>query len=121
MPEESTRKRRSPPPLGGIPRIGDLIDVSDEMIAFVEKYQQVWHEESRAMLALGELLGARADSLRAQVELMRMGTDAARRYAAWSEALLGLRPDALARSWMQAFARPRPGPEDEGKPAGGGS
>jgi len=94
-----------------LPRIGDLLDVSDEMIAFVEKYQQVWEHESRAMLALGEFLAARSDSLRAQVELMRMGSDTARRYTAWADALLGMRPDTVVQSWMQALG---------GKPAGAG-
>ena len=106
MPPERARKR--PPRSGfGLPRISDLIDVSDEMIAFVEKYQQVWANEARAMQALGEFLGARADSLRTQVELMRMGSDAARRYSAWADALMGFRPEGFVESWMQAM-RGRP-------------
>ena len=97
----------------GLPRISDMIDVSDEMIAFVEKYQQVWQHESRAMIALGEFLGARADSLQAQVELMRMGSDAARRYTSWADALLGFRPDAVVQTWMQSMrGRPRSDGDD---------
>ncbi|MHB8377751.1 MAG: hypothetical protein ACYDEB_12480 [Dehalococcoidia bacterium] len=107
MPEERARKSRPRSPFGAIPRFGDLIDVTDEMIAFVEKYQQVWKHESRAMLALGEFLGARSDSLRAQVELMRMGSGTARRYAAWSDALLAMRPEAIVQAWMQAMPRTR--------------
>ncbi len=91
-----------------IPRIRDLFEASDEMIAFVEKYQKVWESESKAMLALGEFLGARAESMRYQVELMRMGTDTFRRYTAWSEALLSLRPDTL----IQSFMRPPSGGAD---------
>lgn len=109
------RARRSRPrgPFS-MPRIGGLLDVSDEMIAFVEKYQQVWEHESRAMLALGEFLAARSDSLKAQVELMRMGSDSARRYTAWADALLGMRPDTMVQSWMQALQRrPRDGEEHE--------
>jgi len=98
MRERSARPRRH-----RLPRIGDLVEASDDMIAFVEKYQKVWEAESRAMLGLGEFLGARAESMRYQVELMRMGTDTFRRYLAWSEALLSLRPD----TFLQSFLRPR--------------
>lgn len=114
MPEtserRSTRPRRPPPRV--LPRIGDLFAASDEMIAFVEKYQKAWEAESRAMLALGEFLGARAESMRYQVELMRMGTDTFRRYVEWSEALLSLRPDTL----LQSFIRP-PRPDAAGDAA----
>jgi hypothetical protein len=85
-----------------VPGISDLLDVSDEMIAFVEAYQKVWESESKAMLALGEFLGGRADSMRYQVEMMRMGSGAFRRYVQWSEALMSLRPD----TFLQAFMRP---------------
>lgn len=78
-----------------------MLDASDELIAFVEKYQQAWQHESRAMTALGEFLAARADALRTQAELMRMGSDVARRYAAWSDALLSLRPEAIVQSWLR--------------------
>lgn len=100
----SSRGRRTPPRL--VPRIGDLLSASDEMIAFVENYQKVWEAESRAMLALGEFLGARAESMRLQVELMRMGSDSFRRYVDWSEALLSLRPDTLIQSFMRPPQRP---------------
>jgi hypothetical protein len=112
MPEArerpSSRPRRAP----GLPRISDLFNVTDEMIAFAEKYQKVWESEAKATLALGEFLGGRAESMRNQVELMRMGSDAFRRYTQWSEALLSLRPDTI----MQAFMRPRDETEqkDEG-------
>jgi hypothetical protein len=86
-----------------LPRISDLVEASDDLIVFVEKYQKVWESESKAMLGLGEFLGARAESMRYQVELMRMGTDTFRRYLAWSEALLSLRPD----TFLQSFLRPR--------------
>ena len=107
------RRSRSRGPFS-LPRIGDLLDVSDEMIAFVEKYQQVWEHESRAMLALGEFLAARSDSMRAQVELMRMGSGTARRYTAWADALLGMRPDTVVQSWMQALQR-KPGAGEDGE------
>lgn len=108
MPEPSERPsprpRRSPPRL--IPRVGDLLDASDEMVAFVEKYQKVWEAESRGMLALGEFLAARAESMRYQVEMMRSGTDTFRRYVEWSEALLSLRPDTLIQAFMRPPQRP---------------
>jgi hypothetical protein len=104
MPEPSERRssrpQRQPPRL--IPRVGDLLNASDEMIAFVEKYQKVWEAESRGMIALGEFLAARAESMRYQVEMMRSGTDTFRRYVEWSEALLSLRPD----TFIQALMRP---------------
>lgn len=86
-----------------MPGLSDLLDVSDEMISFVEKYQKVWESEAKAMLALGEFLGGRAESMRYQLEMMRMGAGAFRRYVAWSEAIMSLRPDTL----LQAFMRPR--------------
>ncbi|HEX5478768.1 MAG TPA: hypothetical protein VFY79_03515 [Dehalococcoidia bacterium] len=112
MPPERARKR---PPRSrlGLPRISGLIDVSDEMIAFVETYQQVWANEARAMHALGDFLAARADSLRTQVELMRMGSDAARRYGSWADALMGFRPESFLESWMQAMRGQPSGDESE--------
>jgi hypothetical protein len=95
--ERGARARRT-----RLPRISDLVEAGDELIAFVEKYQKVWEAESKAMLGLGEFLGARAESMRYQVELMRMGTGTFRRYLAWSEALLALRPD----TFLQSFLRP---------------
>jgi hypothetical protein len=112
MPEAherpASRTRRS----SRLPRLSDLFDVSDEMITFVEKYQKVWESEAKATLALGEFLGGRAESMRYQVELMRMGSDAFRRYTRWSEALLSLRPD----TFIQAFMRPPEPPEKDGSP-----
>ena len=100
-----TEARERPPSRGtrrtGLPGIRDLFDVSDEMITFVEKYQKVWEAEAKATLALGEFLGGRADSMRYQVEMMRMGSDAFRRYSDWSQALLSLRPDTLIQSFMR--------------------
>lgn len=86
------------------------------MIAFVENYQKVWEAESRAMLALGEFLGARAESMRLQVELMRMGSDTFRRYIDWSEALLSLRPDTLLQSFIRPPQRPDAGKGDDETP-----
>jgi hypothetical protein len=83
------------------PRVSDLFDINEEMITWVEKYQKVWESESRATLALGEFLAMRAESMRYQVEMMRMGSDAFKRYTSWSEALLSLRPD----TFMQALLR----------------
>ena len=40
-------------------RLRDLVDVSDDMIAFVERYQKVWEAEGKAMIALGEFLTLR--------------------------------------------------------------
>jgi hypothetical protein len=96
--ERGARARRT-----RLPRISDLVEAGDDLILFVEKYQKVWEAESKAMLGLGAFLGARAESMRYQVELMRMGTDTFRRYLAWSEALLSLRPD----TFLQSFLRPR--------------
>ncbi len=88
-----------------LPRFSDLFDVSEEMITFAEKYQKVWESESKAMLALGEFLGGRSESMRYQVEMMRMGSDAFRRYSQWSEALLNLRPDTIIQSFMRPSDR----------------
>lgn len=99
----SSRPQRRP----GLPRMSDLFDVSEEMITFAEKYQKVWESESKAMLALGEFLGGRSDSMRYQVEMMRMGSDAFRRYTQWSEALLSLRPDTIIQSFMRPPERAR--------------
>lgn len=100
--ERPPRPRRTP----GLPRISDLFDISDEMITFAEKYQKVWESEAKATVGLGEFLGGRAESLRHQVELMRMGSDAFRRYTQWSEALLSLRPDTIIQSFMRPPERP---------------
>ena len=104
-----TRERSSRSSRPRLPRITDLVEAGDDMIAFVEKYQKVWESESKAMLGLGEFLGARAESMRYQVEMMRMGTDTFRRYLQWSDALLSLRPDTI----LQSFMRPRDGDATE--------
>jgi hypothetical protein len=109
MPEARERPSSRSSSGGGrprLPRFSDLFDISDEMIAFAEKYQKVWESESKATLALGEFLGGRAESMRYQVEMMRMGSDAFRRYSQWSEALLNLRPDTLIQSFMRGPERP---------------
>jgi hypothetical protein len=111
--EPRTRARRKP----RIPGVSDLLDVSDEMIAFVEKYQQVWEHESKATFGLAAFLGERAESMRVQAELMRMGSDTFRRYTAWSESLMNLRPDVLVQSWMREMDRFR----TEGKQPTGGT
>jgi hypothetical protein len=99
--EDAHARRRPRTPLGSI------YEATDEMIAFVDRYQQAWEAESRAMLALGEFLHARAESLRLQAEMMRMGSDTFRRYTSWSEALMNLRPDALLQSWLSQTPRGR--------------
>jgi hypothetical protein len=101
MPEAQERPS-SRPSRSRLPRFSDLLDVSDDMITFVEKYQKVWESESKAQLALGEFLAGRAESMRYQVEMMRMGSDAFRRYNEWSQSILSLRPD----TFIQAFMRP---------------
>jgi hypothetical protein len=85
-----------------------MFDVTEEMIAFADKYQQVWENEAKATLALGEFLSARAASLRAQVELMRMGSDAYQKYSAWSEAIFGVRPETFMQGMMDQMERWRP-------------
>ena len=92
-----------------LPRVSDLFDVTDEMIAFADKYQQVWENEAKATVALGEFLSARAASLRTQVELMRMGTDAYKKYSAWSEAVFGVRPETFMQGVTDQLERFRPG------------
>jgi len=84
------------------------MDITDEMIAFADKYQQVWENEAKATLALGEFLQSRSSSLRAQVELMRMGNEAFRRYSSWSEALFGVRPETFMQGLMDQMERWRP-------------
>jgi len=83
---------------GRLPRVSDLREVTDEMISFADTYQQVWEQEAKATLALGQFLQARSESLRLQVQLMRMGTGAFQRYSDWSEALFGLRPETFMNS-----------------------
>lgn len=101
-PTASARPRR--------PRVSDLLDVTDEMINFADKYQQVWENEAKATLALGEFLSARSASLRTQVELMRMGSESFRRYNNWSEALFGVRPESFMRGLMDSIERMAPKP-----------
>jgi hypothetical protein len=99
MADASDRTQR--PPLRFM-RLRDLVETSDDVISFVENYQKVWETEGRAMIALGEFLTLRSESMRYQVEMMKMGNDAFRRYNEWLEALMSLRPDTI----MQAFMRP---------------
>jgi len=96
-----------------LPRVSDLFDVTEDMVAFADKYQQVWEQEARATLALGEFMAARAASLRAQVDLMRMGTDAFRRYSQWSEAVFGIRPETFMQGILDQMERLRPRPRSE--------
>jgi hypothetical protein len=97
-----------------LPRVSDMLDVTEEMIQFADKYQQVWEQEAKATNALGEFLGARAGSLRTQVELMRMGNDVFRRYANWSEAIFGVRPESFMRNLFDTL-RPRERAEESKK------
>lgn len=99
MAEPNDRVQR--PPLRFM-RLRDMVETSDDVISFVEKYQKVWETEGRAMIALGEFLTLRGESMRYQVEMMKMGNDAFRRYNEWLEALMSFRPDTI----MQAFMRP---------------
>lgn len=85
----------APRPRGRLPRVSDLREVTDESIAFADLYQQVWEQEAKATLALAEFLQARSESLRVQVQLMKMGTGAFRRYSDWSTALFGVRPETF--------------------------
>jgi hypothetical protein len=100
--EPSSARPRARP---RFPRVTDLLDVTDEMIAFADKYQQVWENEAKATIALGEFLNFRAQSLRSQVELMRMGSDSFRRYNEWSEAIFGVRPESFMRGLMDQLDR----------------
>jgi hypothetical protein len=93
MPEDPVSD--SAPRRGRLPRVSDLREVTDETIAFADLYQQVWEQEAKATLALGEFLQARSESLRLQVQLMKMGTGAFRRYSDWSSALFGVRPETV--------------------------
>jgi hypothetical protein len=94
------------------PRIANLLDVTEDMIAFADTYQQAWESEAKATIALGEFLNFRAQALRKQVELVRMGTDAYRRYTTWSEALFGVRPEQMLQTFVDAMesARTPPAP-----------
>jgi hypothetical protein len=51
--------------------------------------------------------------MRSQVDLMRMGSDAFGRYNAWSEAVFGVRPDALMRGVVDQIDRLRPRRRDD--------
>ena len=88
-----------------LPRVSDLREVTDEMISFADKYQQVWEQEAKATLAFGEFLHSRSQSLKLQVELMRMGTGAFRRYGDWSESLFGLRPEMFMNNFIDQAER----------------
>ncbi len=114
MPDEP-QQPRAPRPRRRLPRVSDLLDVTDEMIAFADKYQQVWENEARATLALGEFLSARSGSLKAQVDLMKMGSESFRKYNAWSEALFGVRPESFMRGLMDTMERLRPQQKNGGE------
>ena len=88
-----------------LPRFSDMREVTDEMISFADKYQQVWEQEAKATLAFGEFLHARSQSLKLQVELMRLGTGAFRRYGDWSESLFGLRPEMFMNNFIDQAER----------------
>lgn len=86
-------------------RMRDLVDTSDDVIQFVERYQKVWEAEGKAMIALGEFLTLRSESMKYQVEMMRMGNESFRRYNDWLEALMSLRPDTLLSSILSPSTR----------------
>lgn len=107
MPDDATPNaapRRRP----RLPRISDMWEITDEMIAFADTYQQVWEHESKATIALGEFLHERSQSLKSQVELMRMGSGAFKRYTDWSEAIFGVRPETFMQGLMDQVERLRP-------------
>ncbi len=106
----SDEQEATPRPRPHRPRVSDLLDVTDDMINFADKYQQVWENEAKATLALGEFLSARSASLKTQVELMRMGTASFQRYNNWSEALFGVRPESFMRGLMDSMERMAPRP-----------
>ena len=60
--------KQSRPPLRFM-RLKDIVETSDEVISFVDKYQKVWDAEGKAMIALGEFLTLRSESMRYQVEM----------------------------------------------------
>lgn len=114
---DARRSRTSGSPLRFM-RLRDLVDVSDDMIAFVDKYQKVWEAEGKAMIALGEFLTLRSEAMRHQVDMMRMGGDYFRRYNEWVEALMSLRPDTILQAMMRPPERDvAPTDEDKGEAA----
>lgn len=113
MPDEP-QQTRAARPRTRLPRVSDLFDVTDDMIAFADKYQQMWENEARATLALGEFLSARSAALKTQVELMKMGSDSFRKYNDWSEAIFGVRPESLMRGVLDTMDRMRPQPKNDG-------
>lgn len=106
MPQERENEARRARGRSRLPRVSDIFDITEEMIAFADKYQQAWENEAKATLALGEFLNYRSASMRMQVELMRMGNDTFRRYVQWSEALFGVRPETFMRGFLDQF-RPK--------------
>jgi triphosphoribosyl-dephospho-CoA synthetase len=106
MADSSDRKAREARPPLRFMRLRDLVDTSDDVIQFVERYQKVWEAEGKAMIALGEFLTLRSESMRYQVEMMKMGNDAFKRYNDWLEALMSLRPDTLLSSILGPSPKP---------------
>ena len=105
MAESNERTGRDARPPLRFMRLRDLVDTSDDVIQFVERYQKVWEAEGKAMIALGEFLTLRSESMRYQVEMMRMGNDSFRRYNDWLDALMSLRPDTLLSSILGTSPR----------------
>lgn len=116
MADTTDRSSRDARPPLRFMRLRDLVDTSDDVIQFVERYQKVWEAEGKAMSALGEFLTLRSESMKYQVEMMRMGSDAFRRYNDWLEALMSLRPDTLLSSFLGPS--PRPAAKDATPPDG---
>ncbi len=92
-------------------RLKDIVETSDDVISFVDKYQKVWEAEGKAMIALGEFLTLRSESMRYQVDMMRMGNDGFRRYNEWLEAIMSLRPDNLIQALLRPPERSSPAAE----------
>ena len=105
MAEPNERAGRETRPPLRFMRLRDLVETSDDVIQFVDRYQKVWEAEGKAMIALGEFLTLRSESMKYQLEMMRMGNDAFKRYNEWLEALMSLRPDTLLSSFLTPTSR----------------
>ena len=105
MAEPNDRAGRETRPPLRFMRLRDLVETSDDVIQFVDRYQKVWEAEGKAMIALGEFLTLRSESMKYQLEMMRMGNDAFKRYNEWLEALMSLRPDTLLSSFLTPTSR----------------
>ena len=89
-PEGAAPRRR-------LPRVTDLLEITDEMIAFADTYQQVWENEAKATIALGEFLNARASSLRSELQLFWSVSSHSASCGSESEAVSAITPAAAKR------------------------